>query len=137
MRVSAWFAFVPLIVAACEAAQGGTEAENVEGLRLYRAQYCGTCHAFTAAGTAGVFGPPHDGMRAIAEQRIRSTEYAGAATTAEAYIRESLLEPGVYRVPQYAATRYAMPAYTSLTDDQVDALVRLLLDPRPVTGGSS
>jgi hypothetical protein len=102
---------------------------HAEGLRLYREQYCGMCHAFAAAGTAGIFGPPHDDMPAIAEQRIHDVKYAGSATTAEEYLRESLLEPGAYRVPGYERTRFLMPAYTNLSEGQVDALIHLLLDP--------
>lgn len=106
-----------------------TDPALAEGLRLYRDQYCGTCHAFAAAGTAGIFGPPHDDMRTIAEQRIRDAKYKGEATTAEEYVRESVLRPGAYRVPGYERTRFLMPAYTNLGETQVDALIRLLLDP--------
>ncbi len=105
-----------------------TDPSLAEGVRLYRAQYCGTCHAFAAAGTAGIFGPPHDDMRTIAGQRIRDAKYKGKATTAEEYLRESLLEPGAYRVPGYERTRFLMPAYTNLSETQVDELIRLLLD---------
>ena len=105
-----------------------TDPALAEGLRLYREQYCGTCHAFAAAGTAGIFGPPHDDMRTIAEQRIRDAKYKGKATTAEEYLRESVLQPGAYRVPGYERTRFLMPAYTNLSETQVDALIRLLLD---------
>lgn len=105
-----------------------TDPALAEGLRLYREQYCGTCHAFAGAGTAGIFGPPHDDMRAIAEQRVRDAKYKGKATTAEEYLRESVLQPGAYRVPGYERTRFLMPAYTNLSETQVDALIRLLLD---------
>ena len=105
-----------------------TDPALAEGLRLYREQYCGTCHAFAAAGTAGIFGPPHDDMRAIAEQRIRDAKYKGKATTGEEYLRESVVQPGAYRVPGYERTRFLMPAYTNLSETQVDALIRLLLD---------
>jgi mono/diheme cytochrome c family protein len=132
---------VPAVVPAVAASQpdGGSGAvpdeEHAEGLRIYREQYCGTCHAFAAAGTAGIFGPPHDDMRAIAQQRIREATYAGRATSVEEYLRESLIEPGAYRVPGYERTRFLMPAYTNLTETQVDALVRFLLQ-SPVDGGT-
>ena len=41
------------------------------GMAVYRAQYCGICHTFTAAGTTGTFGPPHDGMAETAALRLQ------------------------------------------------------------------
>jgi mono/diheme cytochrome c family protein len=105
-----------------------------EGIRVYRAQYCGTCHQSTLAGTAGIFGPSHDGLRATAERRIRDAGYTGTAPTAEEYVRESVLQPGAYRVRGYEHTRFLMPAYTQLTDAELDALVRMLLW-QPMTEG--
>lgn len=99
-----------------------------DGLRLYRGQYCGTCHTFGPAATGGVFGPTHDGLRATAEARIQSADYTGSATTAEEYVRESIVRPGVYRVSGYEVTRFLMPAYVNLSEADVDALVHLLLD---------
>lgn len=104
------------------------DGPDAEGLRLYREQYCGLCHAFAAAGTAGIFGPPHDAIRLVAEQRIHDEKYTGTATTAAGYIRESLRNPAAYRVPGFEFTRYLMPAYTNLSDAEVDALVTMLLD---------
>jgi len=109
---------------------------HAEALRLYREQFCGTCHAFTPAGSAGIFGPPHDSMRVVAERRIREPDYRGTATTAQAYLRESLTDPAAYRVPGYERTRFLMPAYTQLDDAQLDALVSLLLDLPPADGGT-
>jgi len=101
--------------------------EVAEGIRLYHAQYCGTCHTNALAGTAGTFGPTHDGLRDTAAKRIHHSGYTGKATTAEEYVRESIREPGAYRVPGFEHTRFLMPAYTPLTDAEVDALVRMLL----------
>jgi len=99
----------------------------VEGIRLYHAEYCGTCHTNSLAGTAGTFGPTHDGLRATAEKRIHDSGYTGKARSPEAYVRESIREPGAYRVPGFEHTRFLMPAYTQLTDEEVNALVGMLL----------
>jgi cytochrome c5 len=99
-----------------------------EGFRVYREQFCGTCHAFAVAGTAGVFGPTHDDLRRTAEAHIRDPKYTGSATTAEEYVRESITDPGVYRVPGYEVTRFLMPTYVNLSDAEVDAVVHMLLD---------
>lgn len=106
-----------------------------EGIRVYRANYCGTCHRNTLAGTAGIFGPNHDSLRANAARRIHDTRYTGHATTPEAYVRESIRDPGAYRAPGFERSHFLMPAYTQLSDAQVDALVRMLLwQPSPQGG---
>jgi hypothetical protein len=88
-----------------------------------------------AAGTAGVFGPSHDSLRVNAARRIHDPGYTGHARTPEAYVRESIRDPGAYRAPGFEHTRFMMPAYTQLTDAQVDALVRMLLwQPSPQGG---
>ena len=96
------------------------------GLEVYHAAYCGTCHALRSAGTTGMFGPPHDAVGVIAGARIQDPHYHGAATTAEAYIRESIVAPNAYLVPGYGLTSHHMPAYTALNKNDLDALVTML-----------
>ena len=79
-----------------------------------------------AAETHGTFGPTHNGMGAIAAARIIAPDYTGAATTAAGYIEESLLQPEVYVVPDYAMTSHQMPVYAHLTAEQLTALVAFL-----------
>lgn len=100
------------------------------GRELYRQQYCGVCHALGTAGTAGSFGPTHNGMGATAADRVTDSTFTGAASTAEEYILESIIDPGVYVVPGYERTRARMPAYTNLSEDDLNALVQLLLQER-------
>ncbi len=100
------------------------------GLEVYLKQYCGVCHRLDVAETTGPFGPPQDEVGTIAAQRIRDPSYAGQATTAEEYIRESIVDPATYLVPGYPGGRYRMPAYTSLSEADLDALVQMLLDQR-------
>jgi hypothetical protein len=101
-------------------------ALTAEGLQIYRDQYCGICHQSTAAGTGGTFGPTHDGLGALAAQRIQDPCYQGAATTPAEYLYESLIEPQRYFVPGYELTPHRMPSYTFLTAQQLDALVQFL-----------
>jgi hypothetical protein len=108
-----------------EATDPGQQVET--GLEVYRAQYCGLCHALTAAGTTGIFGPVHDGMGTLAAQRIADPAYSGAATTAAEYIRESIVEPRRYLVPGYEAASQPMPAYGYLSEAEIMALVEALL----------
>jgi len=100
---------------------------TVNGLEIYRKQYCGICHQSTAAGTAGTFGPSHDGMGAIAEQRLQEANYQGTATTAAEYLHESLIDPQRYIVPTYELSPHRMPAYTHLSEPELAALVQWLL----------
>jgi nitric oxide reductase subunit C len=103
------------------------EATRPAGILVYKQQYCGVCHTFSKAGTKGPFGPSHDGIRATAEERVRSESYTGRATTAAEYLRESIVDPAAFVVPGFASTRYTMPAYSHLTDAEIDSLVALLL----------
>lgn len=100
------------------------------GREVYRQQYCGVCHRLDAANTGGLFGPSHNGIGATAENRIRDPNYTGSATTPEGYIRESILDPGIYIVPGYGGIRFRMPAYTHLSEADINALVQMLLGER-------
>ena len=108
----------------------GDDALVAAGLAVFRAQYCGTCHALDAAGSAGLFGPTHNGMCSIAVERIGNASYAGSASTAYEYVLESIVNPLAYVVPGYEHTRYRMPAYVQLSEGELDALVILLMQER-------
>jgi mono/diheme cytochrome c family protein len=97
------------------------------GMAVYRAQYCGVCHALSAAETRGTFGPPHDGMGAIAAGHLAGGTYHGKATTPAQYIHESIVDPQAYVVPGYATTSHRMPSYAHLDAPSLDALVAFLL----------
>jgi nitric oxide reductase subunit C len=103
------------------------EQRVARGLEVCRREYCGTCHTLDAADTAGLFGPTHNGIGSTAERRIREPGYMGTATTVEAYIRESIVSPGVYVVEGYGLSRYRMPAYSHLDQEDLNALVQMLL----------
>lgn len=109
----------------------GSESDTLlaQGLELYLSQGCGICHTLSKADSKGVFGPPHDALFVIAQARFQSPDYPGEAASAEAYIRESLLEPSAYIIPGYALTRFHMPAYTHLSQEDLDALIYLLMKP--------
>lgn len=115
--------------AACQRASADEDTLALvrRGQEVYGTQYCGTCHALSSAGTAGRFGPSHDGMGPTADERIRDPAYEGAARTAAEYLRESIVDPGAYRVPGFGGTRYVMPSYRHLPEEDLEALVQLLL----------
>ncbi len=101
--------------------------DSALGLQLYRQYYCGLCHQSTAAETGGTFGPSHDGMGALAAQRLQAPTYAGAATTAAAYLHESLVDPQRFVVPGYELTPHRMPNYNFLPPQELEQLVTWLL----------
>jgi mono/diheme cytochrome c family protein len=97
------------------------------GLQVYRQQYCGICHRLDAASTAGMFGPDQNDIGRVAEQRIQEEQYQGEATTAAEYIRESIVNPGIYLAEGYEQSRHHMPPFTHLGEAEVEALVTMLL----------
>ena len=103
------------------------EAKIERGVQVYLDAYCGACHILDIAGTRGTFGPAHNDMRTLALEHLNSEAYIGDSTTVEEYIRESILEPQAFLVPEYIASSHAMPAFRHLSDDDVDALVYMLV----------
>ena len=104
-----------------------TSIELTHAVEVYRRSYCGTCHTLTLAETLGTFGPNQDDAGLIAEQRIRDPDYTGSASSAADYLMESLVEPQAYIVTGYELSRHKMPPFTHLTEEDLQALVNLLL----------
>lgn len=102
---------------------------DTRGVEVYRANYCGACHALTAAGTTGTFGPPHDGMAAIAAERLHDPAYTGAATTPAEYVHESIVDASRYLTPGYRRSAHPMPSFDHLPEADLEALVDLLVAP--------
>jgi mono/diheme cytochrome c family protein len=87
------------------------------GKQVYREKNCGSCHQIGAEG--GTAGPPLTHVAAVAETRK-------PGTSAEDYIRESILDPGAYIVPGYPDT---MPRGLTrgMSQEDFDELVQYLL----------
>ncbi len=91
---------------------------------------CSACHS-TAQGVQLV-GPSLAGIALRAQQRLSDTEYRGNAKTAEAYVRESILEPSAFSMvgPTFsAAGKSFMPDNfaRTLKPNEVDELVAYLM----------
>ena len=121
-------ALVPFLLTALASSPPAADALT-RGLEVYSQNYCGTCHTLSAAHTLGQFGPSHDGLRATIEARLKDGSYGGQAKDVTAYLRESILEPEAYLVPEFAASRYRMPAFTDLSSQDLEALIALLGQP--------
>lgn len=107
------------------------DSELIEtGIQVYRENYCGICHTLTVANTHGTFGPNHDNTGATAPEYITLATYSGEATTPADYIRESIVNPDIYSTPLFEATSHRMPAFSHLSDEDLDAIVYLLINQR-------
>ena len=89
------------------------------GLILVQVKGCVGCHTIRGLSTMRV-GPDLDALPAVAGARR-------PGVSAEAYVRESIREPGAFVVPGY--TGVAMPQL-GLTDAEIDAVAAFLLTPR-------
>lgn len=73
-----------------------------KGKEVFNKYGCQACHAIQGF-AEGQVGPALDNIYVVAQQRIASPEYKqskGKAKTAEEYIRESILHPNDFIVPQ-------------------------------------
>lgn len=104
------------------------EALMARGIEVYRANYCGACHTLNDAGARGTFGPSHDREGISAAETIALSSYTGSAITSAGYIRESIVDPSAFYSPGFEATNHHMPAFSHLTEADLDALVYLLVN---------
>lgn len=107
---------------AAQSAGGGPD-----GVEIFNTMGCGTCHILDAADTSGQVGPELNGVGSRAAERIASEEYTGDATTAEGYIRESILSPNAHVVAGYPENVMPLNFGDRLSDDQLNALVEFLM----------
>lgn len=90
---------------------------------------CAACHSMAPG--VNLAGPTLAGMLTRAQETIDSPDYTGAATTAEEFIRESVVEPSAWLYPgaMYSANGVSfMPTNYGhdLTPEQIDHLVAYL-----------
>lgn len=108
--------------------EGELDTELLEqGIAIYRAQYCGSCHELAAANTRGTFGPSHNAAAIQAAVWIASDNYRGEAQTIEQYLYESIANPTIYFTPTYEGSNHRMPDYSLVLEyEEIRALVYLL-----------
>jgi mono/diheme cytochrome c family protein len=88
---------------------------------------CGACHVIPGVdGAVGVVGPSLAQVASHAEEVIASADYQGQATSAEEYIRESIVNPNAYVVPNFPSGVMPQNFEQTLSADQLDALVAYL-----------
>lgn len=102
-----------------EASASGPAADIVAaspGRMLFQAKGCGGCHALAGVSTSGI-GPDLANLPRVAARRI-------PGYSAEAYVRESILDPQAFVVLGFGSVQ--MPRLP-VTEREVDALVVFLL----------
>lgn len=127
-------AAAPATVTAAPAGEEPTEVPTpdpevlAQGEEIFTNQGCGACH--TLEGVAnGQVGPNLTNVGAIAGERAQAAGLADA----EAYIRESIVQPSAFIAPDCptgpCADPSAMPANfgAALSDEELDTLVQYLL----------
>jgi cytochrome c oxidase subunit 2 len=89
------------------------------GAAVFKNNGCGACHTLTAAGTTGKVGPDLDKLRGYTAQ---------AKQPLEAFVRDSIVSPNAYVQPGYPKNVMPQTFGKSLSKQQLDALVRYLID---------
>jgi cytochrome c oxidase subunit 2 len=112
---------VPAAVGVAPAAAAAPSASPAErGRALFQAKGCGGCHSAPGLTSPIPVGPDlGQGLAGVAAARR-------PGLSAEAYLRQSMLDPSTFRVPGYEE-RGEMPKL-ALTESDVAALVAFLLD---------
>lgn len=81
-------------------------AEQEKGKEVFLAKGCNACHIIKGVATTGATGPNLSEIGTVSEERIASEDYKTkitgqpAATTGPDYIRQSILYPNAYIVPE-------------------------------------
>jgi mono/diheme cytochrome c family protein len=91
----------------------------VRGQQVYTANGCGGCHTLGALST-GVVGPPLTNIATVAESRIEGT-------SAEEYIRNSIVNTNAYIVEGYLENVMPQTFGDTLSEEQLSDLVAFLL----------
>jgi len=112
-------------------------------LQAYQKGGCAACHVIPGVpGASGVLGPDLSKIAALFEDYKTKGLYSGKATTLAEFIQESILEPAAFLAPECpngACQAGLMPANfsTTLSDEEVQAIVEHLLSPTDLTTASA
>src|SRR3990170_826467 len=99
----------PTLTALAAAAPSEADATGCATIQLPAA--CAACHRVAGTSAAGSIGPDLTNIASVAAERIKDPGYLGSAKNAEAYIRESILQPSALVVP---GAGYGTPNGSSL-----------------------
>jgi cytochrome c oxidase subunit 2 len=91
---------------------------GVAGAAVFKNNQCGACHTLTAAGTAAKVGPDLDKLPGYAQQ---------AGKPLPDFVRQSIVDPNAYIQPGFPKNVMPQTFGTSLSKQQLDALVQYLI----------
>lgn len=103
-------------------------------LAAFQKGVCGSCHTIAGIPNAvGVLAPDLSDVNIAVDEHFKSGSYTGKATTAEEYIRESILDPNLFIAPTCPTgpcTANVMPATlaTTLSTDEINNIVQYVKD---------
>jgi cytochrome c oxidase subunit 2 len=100
-----------------EQRQAANGSPGQAGRAVFTSNGCASCHSLKAAGATGTVGPDLDKLPAYAEQ---------AGKPLEEFVRESIVDPDAYVEKGFAKS--VMPPFSTLPKEQLDALVKFLVD---------
>jgi cytochrome c551/c552 len=97
---------------------GGGQGNAANGKTVFTGSGgCGTCHALSAAGTTGAIGPSLDSLAADAQK---------AGMPLDAFIKDSIVNPGAYIASGYADGVMPKTFGTTLSASDIADLVALI-----------
>ena len=94
----------------------GSQNPSVSGAAVFKNNGCSACHTLAAASASGKVGPDLDKLPTYAST---------AGKPLDAFIRESIVDPGAYTEKGFP--KNVMPPFASLPKAQLDALVQYLI----------
>jgi cytochrome c oxidase subunit 2 len=104
------------VVGTVKQATPTAKGDPAAGKQLFVSNGCGGCHTFKPAATNGKVGPDLDNLAADAQKANQGP--------LDQYVTTSIKSPDSYVVPGYKSG--VMPAFSSLSDQQVADLVAFL-----------
>ncbi len=120
--------FAGVLLAGCAAGgdpQAGEQLYTSLTIGRAGAPGCISCHSLEPGDVK--VGPSHAGVANQAEEVIQQADYTGSATSAEGYLRESILDPNAYVKSGFVPGVMYQEYSSTLTDGQLADLVAFLL----------
>jgi cytochrome c oxidase subunit 2 len=101
--------------------EGGGEGAAADGKAIFTETGCNACHTLADAGANATVGPSLDDLAAAAPERK-------PGTGAEAYVEESIVDPGAFVVEGFPGNLMPATYEDQLSPEEIDALVTYLLE---------
>jgi len=134
LKILVLLLFVSIFISAC-AAGANNASDNQTAISALQKGGCTACHVIPGVpGAVGNIGPDLSTLNTAADEYINSAAYTGNATTVEEYIREAILDPDIFVVPDCPngpcqAGQMPESLANLITDDELEAAIQYLVSP--------